>query len=166
MTLTNRLHQFWQALCQPVSLHNRQSQDPPSADSLESCPASGWYTLQDRHQQPVGVLIHHSAADSQKTIDRLQQQGLESASSSYRARLSTIIGDQLAQASSLIASALSNGQVMRVVGPPELLAGLHSGTMSLVDSNGKLGLVRVLPQGDLPVTYNLLKPQPCPSWPQ
>lgn len=114
----------------------------PVAEELAVCTE-----LQNHQGQSVGVLLQYSLEQSQQLKQHFQNLSLHSTQSWHQGALNTAVVDQLGAASATIASGMKMGQLFRVVGPPELVAGLSDGAYKMVQSGGSLGTVRNLANG-------------------
>lgn len=98
--------------------------------------------LQDSSGNTVGALLQYSPDQSQRLIDHFHGLSLHSPNAWHKGKLSPAVVDQLGATSVVVASGLSAGQLFRVIGPPEAVAGLSKGAYELVQSGGSLGTVR------------------------
>jgi hypothetical protein len=103
--------------------------------------------LQDSSGNTVGALLHYSPEQSQQLIDHFHGLSLHSPNAWHKGKLNSAVVDQLGVTSVVVASGLNAGQLFRVIGPPEAVAGLANGTHKLVQSGGSLGTVRDLATG-------------------
>ncbi|MBD2036574.1 hypothetical protein H6F76_16300 [Leptolyngbya sp. FACHB-321] len=98
--------------------------------------------LQNQEGQSVGALLQYSPIQSQALIDHFRSLSLHSSKPWHQGQLSSAIVDQLGATSSLVATGLQAGQLMRVIGPPELVAGLANGAYKMVQTaTGSIGTV-------------------------
>ncbi|WOD37218.1 hypothetical protein [Nodosilinea sp. E11] len=99
--------------------------------------------LQDSSGNTVGALLQYSPEQSQQLIGHFRGLSLHSPNAWHQGRLNSAVVDQLGAASAVVASGLQTGQLLRVVGPPELVSGISKGIYKLVQSDGAfLGTVK------------------------
>ncbi|MFH7242757.1 MAG: hypothetical protein ACHWZW_07885 [Spirulina sp.] len=103
--------------------------------------------LQDSSGNTVGALLQYSPEQSQQLIDHFHGLSLHSPNAWHKGKLNSAVVDQLGATSAVVASGMNAGQLFRVIGPPDAVAGLANGTHKLVQSGGSLGTVRDLATG-------------------
>ena len=109
---------------------------------IGTAPSPSWMELKAANGDGSSALVCYDLEQSgliRKRFDKLQ---LEKSAVWHGGNLGTEIVDQLAGASSLVASGLQAGQMFQVVGTPHLIEGLKSGTLALMQTaEGTLGTV-------------------------
>jgi hypothetical protein len=129
ITLTVISHRGWD-----IEAHEPVSEDVAS-----------FTELQDPQGHTVGALLQYSPEQSQQLADHFRSLSLHSPNAWHQGKLNPAIVDQLGATSAVVASGLQMGQMFRVVGPPETVAGISKGFYKMVQSGGgSLGTVKDL----------------------
>lgn len=126
IALTVVKHEGW-------NIRNYQPEEVETASFTE---------LQNSSGNTVGALLQYSPEQSQRLIDHFHGLSLHSPNAWHKGKLNSAVVDQLGATSVMLASGLNSGQLFRVIGPPEAVAGLSKGAYELVQSGGSLGTVR------------------------
>ncbi len=104
--------------------------------------------LQDLAGNTVGALLQYSPEQSQQLVNHFRGLSLHSPNPWHQGKLNPAIVDQLGAASVIVGSGLKSGQMFRIIGPPETVAGISNGLYKVVQSGGgSLGTVKDLATG-------------------
>jgi hypothetical protein len=100
-----------------------------------------WIELRSPDGKAMAALLPLDASKSEELRRRLVSPGLGASTLLPGFDLAASLVGPLAAASPAIQTALAGGQVFQIIGPPQLVAGLKSGTLQLMQSGGALGTV-------------------------
>ncbi|MGR3274616.1 hypothetical protein ACSYAD_05830 [Acaryochloris marina NIES-2412] len=129
----------------------------PSAETI-SC-----IELQNNEGQMVGALLEYSPEQSQALIKYFKSRELHSGQPWNTGKLHPSIVDQLGGTAAQIASGLQTGNLMRVVGPPELIQGIQKGVYQVAQSGqGSLGVVKDISTGKIAGNLRFAKASAVP----
>jgi len=99
-----------------------------------------WIELQG--EGAGAALVKYDQSESAKILDYFKKLDLEGGTPGHTGSLGSIVVDQLASASSVVAAGLQASQVFQVIGTPQLVEGLKAGTYALMQTaQGTLGTV-------------------------
>ena len=88
-------------------------------------------------QSERGVIFVHSDKTRDILLRELSSYPSEG-TGLHRGTVSSYLGDQLCQASSLIHTSLQSRQLIQIVGSPQVLSGLKNGSLSILRSGGQM----------------------------
>ena len=109
---------------------------------IGTAPSPSWMELKGANGDGSAALVCYDLEQSGLIRNRFDKLQLEESATWHGGNLGTEIVDQLAGASSLVASGLQSGQMFQVIGTPHLIEGLNSGTLALMQTaEGTLGTV-------------------------
>ena len=118
------------------------SKTPAQRSEAEIAPSAEWVEMAAPYGDGSAVLVRYSQEQSELIRKHFEELQLTNATPWHGGNLGTAIADQLASASSLVTSGFQAGRVFEVIGTPQLVEGLKTGTHVLMQTaEGTLGTV-------------------------
>lgn len=119
-----------------------EKDSPASTKDSHISEGEEFHILEDSQGNLAGALLTYSPQQSQYLIEHFKNLQLHSSEPWHQGKLNPVVVDHLSASSALVSSGLQAGQLFRVVGPPDLISKVASGTHQMIQtSTGALGTI-------------------------
>lgn len=117
----------------------RQTHEGTTSAVTQSQPSTltgEWIEMRAPRGSRTAALLRYSPQESGRIRKHFEKRQLTEAAAWHGGNLGSTIVDQLASASSLVASGLRAGEMFQVIGPIDAIAGLKDGTLEFAKATG------------------------------
>lgn len=122
----------------PDRVRGEAARAPPSSDaySQPTTVPGEWVEMRAPSGDDSAAIVRFNPKESARIVKHFENRQLTEATAWHGGNIGSVIVDQLAASSSLIASGLQAGQLFQVIGPVEAIVGLNAGTHEMMKAAG------------------------------